>query len=230
MAKKANTNLPLAADRLLSFVQRIESVELEQKDSADAKRDIYAEAKSVGYDVKTIRWLIQERKADAADRSERDNLRDTYAAALKMAVHLVEVEGLSLREAGRRTGASKSSIHRALAVPAPSHDPETGEIHDAETTDDRGNDPAGVAEDAPVGPLPAADQGSSGNATPEAAQSVVTGMIVGNVELVFAKPADMGNPIPETDVGIPRSAPPADTRTFDEIAGPIPDRLRMARA
>lgn len=108
---------PIAGDRLKSFVERIEKMEEERKAIGADIRDIYAEAKGVGYDVKTVRWVVQERRMDAAARAERDTLRDVYQHALDTAVGLVR-GGLSLREAGRITGASKSSIHRALAVPS----------------------------------------------------------------------------------------------------------------
>jgi uncharacterized protein (UPF0335 family) len=107
---------PIAGERLKSFVERIERLEEERKAIGDDIRDIYTEAKGVGYDVKTVRWVVQERRVDAADRAERDTLRDVYQHALDTAVGLVR-GGLSLREAGRITGTSKSSIHRALAVP-----------------------------------------------------------------------------------------------------------------
>lgn len=106
----------IAGERLKSFVERIERMEEERKTIAGDIRDIYAEAKGVGYDVKTVRWVVQERRLDASDRAERDTLRDVYQHALDTAVGLVR-GGLSLREAGRITGTSKSSIHRALAVP-----------------------------------------------------------------------------------------------------------------
>lgn len=72
----------ISADRLKSFVERIEKLEEERKDIADAVKDIYSEAKGTGYDVKTLRWAVQERKMNAADRAERNALRDTYAHAL----------------------------------------------------------------------------------------------------------------------------------------------------
>jgi len=108
---------PVAGERLKSFVERIEKMEEERKAIGADIRDIYAEAKGVGYDVKTVRWVVQERRLDASDRAERDTLRDVYQHALDTAVGLVR-GGLSLREAGRITGTSKSSIHRALAVPS----------------------------------------------------------------------------------------------------------------
>lgn len=116
---------PVHGDRLKSFVERIEKMEEERKAIGGDIRDIYAEAKGVGYDVKTVRWVVQERRMDAAARAERDTLRDVYQHALDTAVGLVR-GGMSLREAGRITGTSKSSIHRALAVPDVSQ-PEDGD-------------------------------------------------------------------------------------------------------
>lgn len=118
---------PVNADRLKSFVERIERLEEEKAALAGDLRDIYAEVKGVGYDTKTVRKVVKLRGMDAADRAEQEALLDVYKHALGMAVELVG-SGLSLREAARATGASKSSIHRALAVPAVSHDPATGEV------------------------------------------------------------------------------------------------------
>mgnify|MGYP000320092077 CR=1 FL=1 len=131
MSKTKPTNV--AMDRVKSYVDRLEKMEEERKAIGGDIRDIYLEAKGNGFDVKTLRWLLSERKVDAAERDERDALRAVYANALGMAVDLVEVNGLSLRQASKRTGIPKSNIHRALAVPkvsqpAPSHDPATGEI------------------------------------------------------------------------------------------------------
>jgi len=75
---------PISADRLKSFVERIEKLEEERKAIAGDIKDVYSEAKGVGYDVKTMRWMVQERRLDAADRAERDTLRDTYAHALQL--------------------------------------------------------------------------------------------------------------------------------------------------
>ena len=140
---------PVQGDRLKSFVERIEKMEEERKAIGGDIRDIYAEAKGVGYDVKTVRWVVQERRMDAAARAERDTLRDVYQHALDTAVGLVR-GGLSLREAGRITGTSKSSIHRALAVPEVSQpagpkpedgdDGITGGEHGGETDGHRGED------------------------------------------------------------------------------------------
>lgn len=73
---------PVSADRLKSFVERIEKLTEEKDAIAGDIKDVYSEAKGVGYDVKTIRWAVAERKMNAADRDERNTLRDVYAHAL----------------------------------------------------------------------------------------------------------------------------------------------------
>ncbi len=75
---------PVAADRLKSFIERIEKLEEERKAIGGDIRDIYSEAKGVGYDVKTMRKIVSLRKMDAADRDEQEALLDTYKHALGM--------------------------------------------------------------------------------------------------------------------------------------------------
>jgi uncharacterized protein (UPF0335 family) len=75
---------PIAADRLKSFVERIEKLEEERKAIGGDIRDVYSEAKGVGYDVKTMRKIVSLRKMDAADRDEQEALLDTYKHALGM--------------------------------------------------------------------------------------------------------------------------------------------------
>ena len=77
---------PVSADRLKSFVERVERL-AEERDSIDGDiKDVLSEAKGVGYDVKTIRKLVAIRKMDAADRAEQNALLDTYGTALGMSV------------------------------------------------------------------------------------------------------------------------------------------------
>ncbi len=76
---------PVSAERLKSFVDRIEKLEEERKAIGDDVRDVYSEAKGVGYDVKTMRKIVSLRKMDAADRAEQETLLDTYKHALGMA-------------------------------------------------------------------------------------------------------------------------------------------------
>ncbi len=107
----------VAADRLKSFIERIEKLDEEQRAIGGDKRDVYAEADGVGYDKKVLRKIVQRRRLDAAERAEQDDLQHVYEHALGMAVDLVR-DGASLREAERQTGISKSVIHRAISVPA----------------------------------------------------------------------------------------------------------------
>ena len=72
MSKTKPTNV--AMDRVKSYVDRLEKMEEERKAIGGDIRDIYLEAKGNGFDVKTLRWLLSERKVDAAERDERDAL------------------------------------------------------------------------------------------------------------------------------------------------------------
>ena len=70
--------------RLTAFVERIERLEEEKKSLGQDIKEVYAEAKGVGYDVKILRDIIAERKLDEDERRERDALFATYAKALGM--------------------------------------------------------------------------------------------------------------------------------------------------
>ena len=74
----------VSADRLKSFVERIEKLEEERQALGGDLRDIYSEAKGVGYDVKTMRKVVSLRQMDAADRAEQETLLDVYKHALGM--------------------------------------------------------------------------------------------------------------------------------------------------
>jgi uncharacterized protein (UPF0335 family) len=74
----------IAADRLRSLVDRIERLEEEKKALASDIKDIYAEAKSAGFDVKVLRQLIRVRKQEAAEVEEQETMLDVYRRALGM--------------------------------------------------------------------------------------------------------------------------------------------------
>lgn len=69
-------------DRLRMLIERVERIEEEQKSIADDKRDVYAEAKAVGYDTKIMRMIVKLRKMKPDDRAEMEALLDTYKSAL----------------------------------------------------------------------------------------------------------------------------------------------------
>ena len=74
----------IAADRLRSFVERIERLEEEKAAISRDVREVFAEAKSVGFDTKIMRQVIRLRKLEQADRREQEELLDLYLQALGM--------------------------------------------------------------------------------------------------------------------------------------------------
>ncbi len=74
----------IAADRLRGIVERIERLEEERKALSGDIKDIYAEAKSAGFDVKVLRALISMRRKEPAEVEEQETLLDVYRRALGM--------------------------------------------------------------------------------------------------------------------------------------------------
>lgn len=113
----------IASDQLRLLIERIERLEEEKKGIADDIKDVYGEAKSTGFDVKTIRAIIQLRKMDVNSRREAEALLDTYKAALGM------LDGTPLG-------------HWALERLSKKPDDQTGAEEDASTADDETYDAA----------------------------------------------------------------------------------------
>jgi uncharacterized protein (UPF0335 family) len=74
----------IAADRLKSFIERIERLEVEKAQTQDFIKEVFDEAKSSGFDIKTIRQIIKLRKHDAETLAEQEELLDLYKHALGM--------------------------------------------------------------------------------------------------------------------------------------------------
>ena len=72
----------IAADQLRLLIERIERLEEEKKGIADDIKDVYGEAKSTGFDTKTIRQIVRLRKMEKHHRDEAEMLLETYKAAL----------------------------------------------------------------------------------------------------------------------------------------------------
>ena len=68
--------------RLNSLIERIERLEEEKKGISSDIRDIFAEAKGAGFDVKIMKEIIKLRKMNVADRDEKEFLLETYRKAL----------------------------------------------------------------------------------------------------------------------------------------------------
>jgi uncharacterized protein (UPF0335 family) len=73
-----------AKDQLKAFVERIERLEDEKKTISDDIRDVYAESKANGFDVKALRQVVRLRKQDANERNEQQAVLETYMHALGM--------------------------------------------------------------------------------------------------------------------------------------------------
>lgn len=74
----------IAGDHLRSFIERIERLEEEKKALTEDIKEVYAEAKGTGFDVKIMRQLVRLRKMEDHDRSEQEEILDLYKRALGM--------------------------------------------------------------------------------------------------------------------------------------------------
>lgn len=74
----------VAVDRLRSLIDRIERLEEERSSIGQDIKDIYAEAKSAGFDPKVLKVIIGIRKKDPAEVEDQENLLDVYRRALGM--------------------------------------------------------------------------------------------------------------------------------------------------
>lgn len=69
-------------DQLRLLIERIENLEETRSEISGDIRDVYGEAKAVGYDPKVMRIIVRYRKMRKEDRDEMDALVDTYKTAL----------------------------------------------------------------------------------------------------------------------------------------------------
>jgi uncharacterized protein (UPF0335 family) len=82
MADGSSAASGVAVEKLKSFVERIERLETEKSELAADIREVYAEAKGNGFDIKIMRQVIKLRKMEVADRREQDELLEIYRRAL----------------------------------------------------------------------------------------------------------------------------------------------------
>lgn len=73
----------IAGEQLRSFIERIERLEEEKKGIAEDIKEVYAGAKSVGFDTKIMRKMIAVRKMDQGERQEQESLLDVYLHAVE---------------------------------------------------------------------------------------------------------------------------------------------------
>ena len=83
-AAQEQPKVRFAKDQLKAIIERIERLEEEKKATSDDIKDVYAEAKSNGYDAKALRTIVRLRKMDSNERREQEEILETYMHALGM--------------------------------------------------------------------------------------------------------------------------------------------------
>ncbi len=81
---KEQPSTRFAKDQLKSIIERIERLSEEKQSIADDIRDVYAEAKGNGFDVRALRAIVRMRKQDPNERAEAETILETYMQALGM--------------------------------------------------------------------------------------------------------------------------------------------------
>jgi uncharacterized protein (UPF0335 family) len=82
--EKPDPSTRFAKDQLKAIIERIEHLEEEKKAISDDIRDVYAEAKGNGFDIKALRTVVRLRKQDKNERAEQEAILETYLHALGM--------------------------------------------------------------------------------------------------------------------------------------------------
>ena len=72
----------IAGDRIRSIIERIENIEEELKALNEGKKEVFAEAKGEGFDVKVLKEILKLRKQDKDERDEQESLLDLYMRAM----------------------------------------------------------------------------------------------------------------------------------------------------
>jgi uncharacterized protein (UPF0335 family) len=83
------SDVTIAGGRIRAFVERIENLDTELAELNEQKKEVFAEAKGEGLDVKILREIIKLRKQDKDERDERDTLLDLYMRAMEQATEKI---------------------------------------------------------------------------------------------------------------------------------------------
>jgi uncharacterized protein (UPF0335 family) len=84
MTQESKDTGGISGERLRSFVSRIEKLEEDKAAVGEDLKEVYAEAKGVGFDTKIIRQIVRLRKVEVEKRRENDELMELYKAAIGM--------------------------------------------------------------------------------------------------------------------------------------------------
>ncbi|WP_315703636.1 MULTISPECIES: DUF2312 domain-containing protein [unclassified Bradyrhizobium] len=79
------SDIGIPGGRIRSFVERIENLDAELQEISEQKKEVFAEAKGEGFDVKILKEIIKLRKQDQEERDEHETLLDMYLRAMESA-------------------------------------------------------------------------------------------------------------------------------------------------
>ena len=79
------SDITIPGGKIRSFVERIENLDSEMQELSEQKKEVFAEAKGDGFDVKILKEIIKLRKEDKNERDERESLLDLYMRAMETA-------------------------------------------------------------------------------------------------------------------------------------------------
>jgi uncharacterized protein (UPF0335 family) len=77
------SDVTVPGGKIRAFVERIENLDTELAELNEQKKEVFAEAKGEGFDVKILKEIIKLRKQDADERDERESLLDLYMRAME---------------------------------------------------------------------------------------------------------------------------------------------------
>jgi uncharacterized protein (UPF0335 family) len=81
--KTMSNTVGIAGDRIRSFIERVEHIEEELKALNEGKKEIFAEAKGEGFEVKILKEILKLRKLEQSERDEQESLLDLYLSAME---------------------------------------------------------------------------------------------------------------------------------------------------
>jgi uncharacterized protein (UPF0335 family) len=82
MAEETQSSEDVAAEKLISFIEKTERLEDEKKEVADQIKEVKAEAKAEGFDMKAFNALLKLRKKSDVEREEEETILDAYKRAI----------------------------------------------------------------------------------------------------------------------------------------------------
>jgi uncharacterized protein (UPF0335 family) len=79
------SDVTIPGGKIRAFVERVENLDTELQELNEQKKEVFAEAKGEGFDVKILKEIIKLRKQDQEERDERESLLDLYMRAMEQA-------------------------------------------------------------------------------------------------------------------------------------------------